>query len=162
VLSEGAKRVAMDLAARLGEGLTTGVSGSAWPSYSSPVTATVMNGARQVASVSARDGALVVDAGLPLERGWHGTADLATSDGFDAVARAVAAMRGAVTYDTLEYNRRYRVCVSYKGLEKGDIVTYGGPIDNHAPHTFMSEAGKETLIDEYELRDNADRLFTPV
>ncbi len=156
-LSEECKRLATDLAARLGK--STNVSGSQWPTYSSAVIAAVVDGTREVARVSARDGTLFVDAGLPGDRGWHGAADQATGDGFEALVRAIAKMDGAVTYDSLAYNHRYRVLLSYRGLRAGEIVTYGGPIDNHAPHTFMNDKSEETLIEEHDLRENADRLF---
>jgi hypothetical protein len=156
-LGESCRQLAAELAQRLG--LTSHVSGAPRPTYSAPVTAGVFDGRREVVKVSARGGQVWVDSGLPGDRGWHGTAAQAESD-FEAVARAVEAMAGAMTYDTLEPATRYVVLEPFEGLEKGEVVTYGGAIDNHAPHVFLRQSGGEVLVEEWWLRENVDRVLT--
>ncbi len=156
-LSIECERVAKDLAARLGKCAAT--SGRRTPSWFTAVTWSVVDGQRALAHVEARDGNVFVDAGLPGSSGWHGTAADATQN-IDAIAHAIDAMSGVVTFDSLDINARYRVIAPLHGLVVGEIVTYGGPIDNHAPHEFTRADGTTVLVEEYALRQSAHEMLS--
>ncbi len=158
ILAKACERVAAELANKQGKSWRADGLGGA--SYARAMPSLVIDRDREVARVVARDGAVWVDAGLP-DGGWHGTAEQAFSD-IEAVAQAVKAMEGVVTYDALQYNREYLVIDHFHGLKKGEVVTYGGPIDNHAPHSFKRGDGQEVLIDEHDLRESAHRIFSPI
>lgn len=103
-------------------------------SWFSTVTTAVFEGDREIARVEAKDGVITV-------------------------TRHAA---GAVTYESLREGNNYRVTGEFYGLRRGEIITYLGAMDNHAPCEFRRASGEVISVSEGWLSTNAASVLAVV
>lgn len=97
------------------------------PNWFAAGSTAVYEGEREIARIEAKDGAVTVTR-------------------FEA---------GAVTFESLREGARYRVKMAFDTLEKGEIVTYLGQPDNHAPLEFRRANGEIVSVSEGWLQTRA-------
>lgn len=100
-------------------------------SWYAPATTGVFEGDREIARIAAKNGVVTV-------------------------TRHAA---GAVTYESLREGSNYRVTGEFYGLKRGEIITYLGAMDDHAPCEFRRASGEVISVSEGWLQANAANVL---
>src|SRR5204862_6271535 len=80
--------------------------------------------------------------------GFEGDREIARIEAKDGAVTVTRHAAGAVTYESLREGTDYRVTGPFYGLALGEIITYLGAMDNHAPCEFRRASGEVISVSE--------------